>query len=199
MVPWDVVNEAVVDDGAGLRDSIFLQKLGTDYIRDAFVRARQADPHALLFYNDFLADGLNAKSDFIYDMSGLARSRERRSTASPSRCTSAAARRRPTRESVRQNLQRFAASDWSSASARWTCSCTTCRPAHAIRRPKAIYHSIVAACVAVPRCEAVTFWGFTDAHSWLNSPVGSDAPLLFDAQYAAKPAFYGVRDAFSHR
>jgi endo-1,4-beta-xylanase len=60
---------------------------------------------------------------------------------------------------------------------------------------KSVYHSIVAACVAEPRCDAVTFWGFTDAHTW----TGADAPLLFDALYAPKPAFYGVLDAFPHR
>src|SRR4029079_14449940 len=52
---------------------------------------------------------------------------------------------------------------------------------------KSVYHSIVAACVVESRCEAVTFWGFTDAHSWLNSPAGGDAPLLFDRMYTQQP------------
>jgi GH35 family endo-1,4-beta-xylanase len=58
---------------------------------------------------------------------------------------------------------------------------------------------VVAACVAVPRCEAVTFWGFTDAHSWVDASFGPDDPLLFDEQYRAKPAFFGVQDAFLGR
>jgi endo-1,4-beta-xylanase len=60
---------------------------------------------------------------------------------------------------------------------------------------KAVYHSIVAVSVAEPRCHAVTFWGFTDAHSWIDGQFGPDDPLLFDERYAPKPAFYGILDA----
>jgi GH35 family endo-1,4-beta-xylanase len=53
--------------------------------------------------------------------------------------------------------------------------------------------------MAEPRCHAVTFWGFTDAHSWIDAQFGADDPLLFDEQYFAKPAFFGVLDAFLRR
>lgn len=51
---WDVVNEAF-EDGSGhpLRNSVFRQKLGPDYITKAFQWAREADPDVLLFYNDY--------------------------------------------------------------------------------------------------------------------------------------------------
>jgi endo-1,4-beta-xylanase len=66
-------------------------------------------------------------------------------------------------------------------------------------RQKSVYHSMVAVCVAEPACHGVTFWGFTDAHSWIYGTYGPDAPLLFDAQYAPKPAFFGVLDALMRR
>ncbi|MDI9260045.1 endo-1,4-beta-xylanase [Alicyclobacillus sendaiensis] len=51
---WDVVNEAVIDQGEGwLRPSPWRQALGDDYIETAFRLAHQADPGALLFYNDY--------------------------------------------------------------------------------------------------------------------------------------------------
>ena len=49
---WDVVNEAFEDDGTP-RKSLFWQILGTDYIPLAFQYAHEADPNALLIYNDF--------------------------------------------------------------------------------------------------------------------------------------------------
>ena len=47
---------------------MFRQKLGDGYIADAFRLARQVDPQALLFYNDYGGEDLNAKSDRIYDL-----------------------------------------------------------------------------------------------------------------------------------
>jgi endo-1,4-beta-xylanase len=50
---WDVVNEAVEDGSNSLRNSIFKLKMGDDYVAKCFQFARDADPDALLFYNDY--------------------------------------------------------------------------------------------------------------------------------------------------
>ena len=49
---WDVVNEAFEEDGT-LRNTIWKQKVGDDYIEKAFIYAHEADPNVLLFYNDY--------------------------------------------------------------------------------------------------------------------------------------------------
>ncbi|MEA5460444.1 endo-1,4-beta-xylanase [Arcicella sp. LKC2W] len=49
---WDVVNEALEEDGT-LRKSVFLNKLGEGYIKEAFDLAAKADPKAELYYNDY--------------------------------------------------------------------------------------------------------------------------------------------------
>lgn len=51
---WDVVNEAVTDEGPELyRPTKWLDIIGEDYIQKAFEFAHEADPDALLFYNDY--------------------------------------------------------------------------------------------------------------------------------------------------
>ena len=49
---WDVVNEALDDDGA-LRQTPWLKIIGEDYIAKAFEFAHEADPKAELYYNDY--------------------------------------------------------------------------------------------------------------------------------------------------
>jgi endo-1,4-beta-xylanase len=49
---WDVVNEAVNDDGT-LRQTLWLKIIGADYIAKAFEFAHEADPKAELYYNDY--------------------------------------------------------------------------------------------------------------------------------------------------
>jgi len=48
---WDVVNEAVADDGA-MRNSLWYRIIGEDFVEKAFTYAREADPDATLIYND---------------------------------------------------------------------------------------------------------------------------------------------------
>ncbi|MCA9772029.1 MAG: endo-1,4-beta-xylanase [Myxococcales bacterium] len=48
-------------------------------------------------------------------------------------------------------------------------------------------------CLAHPACDAVTVWGVTDRHSWLDWFLfPGTTPLLFDAELQPKPAYWAV-------
>jgi endo-1,4-beta-xylanase len=63
---WDVVNEAIqLRDGLadGWRNSFWYQVLGPSYVDIAFEAAREADPSAILCYNDFGLEYANAGTE----------------------------------------------------------------------------------------------------------------------------------------
>ncbi len=49
---WDVVNEALAEDGM-LRQTPWMKIIGEDYLAKAFQFAHEADPQAELYYNDY--------------------------------------------------------------------------------------------------------------------------------------------------
>lgn len=65
---WDVVNEAIDDDSTKfLRNSLWYQICGEDFIAKAFEYAHEADPDAILFYNDYNTERPE-KRDRIYQL-----------------------------------------------------------------------------------------------------------------------------------
>jgi endo-1,4-beta-xylanase len=63
---WDVVNEAIDDDDSKfMRESEWFKICGEEYIEKAFRWAHEADPDAVLFYNDYNTE-VPAKRDKVY-------------------------------------------------------------------------------------------------------------------------------------
>jgi len=58
---WDVVNEGMNTVGGEFRETMWFKALGKDYIAKAFQYAHEADPKAVLFYNDFNIERDTAK------------------------------------------------------------------------------------------------------------------------------------------
>jgi endo-1,4-beta-xylanase len=196
LLAWDVVNEAVADDGSGLRDTVFRQKLGDGYIADAFRLAHEADPQALLFYNDYNGEGMGSKSNRIYELvkglraqgvpvDGVGLQMHISANSRPSDANIAANMRRLADLGLVVNISEMDVRIGSVAGSAQS----------RLDAQRSAYHDIVRVCVMEPRCQSVTFWGFTDAHTW----IAGDAPLLYDEQYARKPAYFGVLDALSGR
>jgi endo-1,4-beta-xylanase len=192
VIAWDVVNEAVADGGSSLRASLFLQRLGERYIDDAFIAANAADPFARLYYNDYGGEGMGAKSNAVYDLvkgmlargvpiHGVGLEMHTGATDLPSTADIAA------------NMQRLAALGLDVMITEMDVQiCTGDLEAQSRR-----FHDIVAGCMAQPFCRAVTVWGITDKYSWRNGQTCElPRPLLFDDNYAQKPAHAGIVNAF---
>jgi endo-1,4-beta-xylanase len=64
---WDVVNEVIADDTSRFRKSPLYQIAGEDFMEQAFRAAHEADPKAVLFYNDYNTE-IPEKREKIYQM-----------------------------------------------------------------------------------------------------------------------------------
>jgi len=188
---WDVVNEAV-DDHAGLRDSLFLDKLGDGYVAEAFQLAHEADPDALLIYNDYGAEGLGGKSDGVYALAkklvtddvpidGVGLQMHVLATHYPNPNDIAANVRRLASLGLKVNISEM------DVGIRDASGSLPDR----LQLQRRVYHDVIDACCRETNFMGVTFWGFTDALSYDPAEEG----LVFDESYAPKPAYWGILEA----
>jgi len=214
---WDVVNEALEGDGT-LRDSPWRQVIGGDYIAKAFQFAHEADPAAELFYNDYgietgakregalalirklKADGVPITGVGIQEHVGLSWPSSRdvnEAIAAFGRLGIKVAITEldidvlPARtQSLNADVKRREAVD-PALNPYATGLPDTVQQAVAHR-----YAELFGVYLQHPGIvERVTFWGVTDADSWLNNwPIRgrTSYPLLFDSAGRPKPAFYAV-------
>lgn len=204
---WDVVNEAI-DDNGHLRKGIWLDTLGPDYIALAFRWAHEVDPQAHLFYNDYGAEGLGAKSDAVYKLvKGLVEDGVPIYGVGLQMHVSIF--RAPSEHDVLVNMQRLAAlglkvqiTEMDVSLRKNNAQFTNPTPIQAmpaqLDAQAKIYHNMLAACLAITACEAFVMWGLIDRYSWLNgdglTPNHADAPLIYDENYQPKPAFTALVD-----
>ncbi len=195
---WDVVNEAIDDNGA-LRDSIWLHVIGPNYIDLAFRWAHQANPQAHLFYNDYGGEGLGHKSDAIYTLvKGLLQRGIPISGVGLQMHVSLKTSPKP--QDVLTNMKRLTALGLEVQITEMDVAIQgDPRPMEEKFAAQAqIYRDMLSVCLSVRNCTAFVMWGFTDRYSWIPLATGHpDAPLIFDGEYRAKPAYYGLVDVLS--
>jgi endo-1,4-beta-xylanase len=169
------------------------------YIEQSFRWAHEADPQALLFYNDAETEPINAKSDAIFAM--VRDFRQRRVPIDGVGFQMHIGNLHPDIESISANIERFTAlgvqvhiTELDVALA--LDSKSEAKPGD-LQRQAEIYRQITSACLSHPGCAAIQTWGFTDKYSWIgsHSKHTQGAALLFDSNYQKKPAYQAVRRA----
>ncbi|HEY4384897.1 MAG TPA: endo-1,4-beta-xylanase [Ktedonobacteraceae bacterium] len=189
VVSWDVVNEAFNEDGTR-RASPFEQLIGDNYIAEAFKATHAADPHALLCYNDYNIEGINAKSDAVYAMV-----KDFKAHGVPIDCVGFQSHfivgQLPA--DIQANLQRFAKLGVTVQITELDIRMPVPASSTDLQQQATDYKNVVAACLAVARCNNITTWGVYDGDSWIPQFFsGYGAALLFDENFQKKPAYNAV-------
>ncbi len=214
---WDVVNEALNEDGT-LRNSIFLQKLGPDYIVEAFRLAQKASPHSKLYYNDYNIEQPKKRAGAIalikkiqaagVRIDGVGIQGHWRMDNVPMK-------------DIEESIKEFSAlgikvmfteldlSALPHPSGRATADISSTAQGGANMNPypnglpdsvqqvlAKSYSDLFTLFMKYKKdISRVTFWGVEDGESWLNGfPIRgrTDYPLLFDRNFKPKPAFFSV-------
>ena len=219
---WDVVNEAVLYQGAGnsakLRESPWFKAIGEDYIELAFRHTHAVDPDAKLYYNDYNMVK-KEKVDFVLEMvSGM------RAKGVPIHGVGMQGHwmlEWPSLSDIEYALRTFADAGIPVSITELDITVLPDPPSHSganvtddveyaekynpysqsipdevLQKQADRYQEIFELFLKYKsNIERVSFWGTSDSQSWKNSyPMKgrTDYPLLFDRKFNSKPAYHSL-------
>lgn len=192
MTAWDVVNEAVNTNGT-LRSTLWLNRIGPEYLDMAFQFTSEADPTALLIYNDYGAEVINAKSNGIYNLLSamLSRGIPVHGVGFQMHVGTGGINY----QSFAQNLQRFADLGLAVFITEMDVAIQLPVTAAKLAAQANVYRNVLDVCLGQPACYGFQTWGFTDKYSWIpRARPGYGAALIFDENYDPKPAYNALQD-----
>nr|BAO79520.1 endo-1,4-beta-xylanase [Irpex lacteus] len=192
---WDVVNEPFNDDGTW-RSDVFYNTLGTSFVQIALNAARQADPTAKLYINDYNIESPGAKSTAMQNLV-----KSLKSANVPLDGVGLQSHfivgETPSASSLEQNMNAFTALGVEVAITELDIRMTLPSTAAMLAQQKTDYTTVISACQAVKGCVGVTVWDWTDKYSWVPSTFsGQGAACPWDQNFQKKPAFDGIVAGF---
>ena len=212
---WDVVNEALNEDGT-MRKSVFLQKLGDDFVTEAFRTAQAAAPNTQLYYNDYnneqpakragcialikkiQAAGVRIDGVGIQGHWHLGKIPLKEIEESLIQYSALGIKVMFTELDIEVLQRNFQGAD---VSQRMRADSATNPYKNGL--PDSVQQKLADDYASLFKLflkhkdiiTRVTFWGVNDGQSWLNGwpiPGRTNYPLLFDREFKPKPAFYKV-------
>lgn len=196
---YTVVNEAFSRElKTGGNKDWWGEHIGREYIDDAFIWAKQADPNAVLILNDFGNETEGDISNLMYDYIKDAKARGVPIDALGMQMH-ISSENAPSTDKVVANMKRFADLGVKIYITEFDVNMHDAKGSddEKDQRQAQIYSDMMQACLTVgPNvCPNFGFLGLVDRQSWYNGIGLDDAnPLLFRSDYTPKPAFFAVRD-----
>jgi len=215
---WDVVNEALNEDGT-MRKSIFYDKLGENFVVEAFRLAQKAAPHARLYYNDYNIEQPKKRAGAITLIKKI--------QAAGVRIDGVGIQGHwhlnniPLKD-IEESIQQFSAlgikvmfteldievlpRNFQGADVNQRMQGNAQMNPYVNGLPDSVQQQLANDYADLfnlfikynDKIDRVTFWGVNDGQSWLNGwpiPGRTNYPLLFDREFNPKPAFYKVVEA----
>ncbi len=215
---WDVVNEALNEDGT-MRKSVFLNKMGDNFVTEAFRLAAAASPNTELYYNDYNNEQPAKRAGCIALIKKV--------QAAGVRIDGVGIQghwhvgKVPLKD-IEESILQYSAlglkvmfteldievlpRNFQGADVNQRMKSDPSLNPYVNGLPDSVQQQLAKDYQALfnlflkhkDKITRVTFWGVNDGQSWLNGwPVRgrTNYPLLFDRQFMPKPAFYKVIEA----
>ena len=207
---WDVVNEGLNTAGGGYRtESIWYETLGPKYIEMAFRFAHEADPDAVLFYNDFNVERDLDKFESMISMvkdfqargvpiSGIGFQMHIRMDIPNSVIAETLKQAANTGLQIHLSEVDIIFNTHDDSRGGGVQNFDTLTPEMRVAQKKKYYDLVTIYRTVVPKAQqyGVTFWGFNDRDTWIRRFFDiKDWPTIYDDNLAPKPAFWGVLQA----
>ncbi|KAK3385234.1 glycoside hydrolase superfamily [Podospora didyma] len=189
---WDVINEAVTDDGAW-RDNVFLKTFGTDYFALAFNAAKKVDPNTKLYYNDYNLEYNGAKATKALELVSIVKA-----AGAPIDGVGFQGHlivgSTPSRSSLATVLKRFTALGVEVAYTELDIRHSSLPASTAAQVTQGNdFANVVGSCLDVTGCVGVTVWSFTDKYSWVPETFsGAGDALIYDKSFNKKVAWTSI-------
>ncbi len=199
---WIVVNEAFNSDGT-LRTSVWLEHIGPQYIELAFKWAREADPTAKLFYNDFDLELNQTKLKAV-----LRTMKDLKMNGTPIDGIGTQLhihKEFPEVFEIYRMAKQIEDEGWLVYFSEIDISLnllgkTNIPTTHDLMQQKYLVKEIVKAFreIKPEQQYGISFWNVGDGDSWIRYTFHRiDYPCMFDDNYEPKPMFCGVKEALT--
>ncbi len=214
---WDVVNEALNEDGT-MRKSPFLDKIGDDFVVQAFKLAEKAAPNTQLYYNDYNNEQPKKRAGCIALIKKIQAAGVRIDGVGIQGHWS---NNGPPLTDIENSIKEYAALglkvaftevDLTALPNPWDLKGADVNqnfegspfmnpypnglPDSLQKKMAKNYEDLFALFIKYKKnISRITFWGVADGNSWLNGwPIKgrTNYPLLFDKNFLPKPAYYKV-------
>jgi endo-1,4-beta-xylanase len=200
---WDVVNEAIDDKSSQLRTNTWYDNVKNkqDFINQCFVYTRKADPKALLFYNDYSIEGFQEKEDSRNHFM-LSMIRDMQKNKIP--IDGVGLQSHLVSEyledgyvfSIGRTIDEITSMGLKCSITEFDiriCNNQNTASIQQLAIQKQKYQNMVGLFLGHKGVTGITFWGFTDKHSWIPAIMSNCGNAhIYDTAYKPKPAYDGV-------
>ncbi len=196
---WDVVNEAIEDDGT-YRDCYWNRSMTGEFIAKAFIEAKAVVPNAVLLYNDYGIESNPAKFNTVKSMLGWIQTLGAQVDGLGWQVHTDVNTVLDPNFQLEQYMMEISNMGLKNYVTELDIRMPSNTPAER-ERQKLAYRKIAEIFLCNPtKGDYFQTWDISDKHTWWNNFQPQNAPfypLPFDENFNKKPAYWGMVDAFS--